>query len=49
MRTWSASQRYRAASGRESTALWEDELQQRWGSRAREVSWPITLRVGTKA
>jgi ubiquinone/menaquinone biosynthesis C-methylase UbiE len=46
MRTWSASQRYLAASGKESTAPWTDELQQRWGSGAREVKWPITLRVG---
>lgn len=46
MRTWSASQRYLAASGKESTAPWEDELQQRWGSGAREVKWPITLRAG---
>lgn len=48
MRTWSASQRYLAASGEESTALWEDELQERWGLSAREVRWPITLRVGRK-
>jgi len=48
MRTWSASRRYLAASGNESTALWEDELQRHWGSGVREVSWPITLRAGKK-
>jgi len=48
MRTWSASRRYLAASGKESTGLWEDELQQRWGPGVREVSWPLTLRLGKK-
>jgi len=48
MRTWSASRRYLVATGDESTASVEDELQQHWGSGAREVSWPITLRLGKK-
>jgi len=48
MRTWSASRRYLAATGEESTASVKDELQQHWGSGAREVSWPITLRLGKK-
>ena len=48
MRTWSASRRYLAASGKESTALWADELQRRWGSSTRMVSWPITLLAGKK-
>ena len=48
IRTWSASQRYLAASGKESTALWDDELRQRWGPDARMVSWPITLKAGIK-
>jgi SAM-dependent methyltransferase len=49
MRTWSASRRYLAATGKVSTALWEQELQQHWGSGEREVNWPITLLVGKKA
>ncbi len=48
MRTWSASRRYLAATGDDFTASVEDELQQNWGSGAREVSWPITLRLGKK-
>lgn len=48
MRTWSASQRYLGATGEESTAQWEDELQERWGLSAHQVRWPITLRAGRK-
>ena len=48
IRTWSASQRYLATSGKESTTLWEEPLRQRWGAGARTVSWPITLRAGKK-
>lgn len=48
IRTWSASQRYLVASGKESTALWEEQMRQRWGPGARTVRWPITLRAGKK-
>ena len=49
IRTWSASQRYLVTSGKEATTSWEEPLRQRWGSGARTVSWPITLRAGKKS
>ena len=49
MRTWSGSQRYMQATGRDPIALYEQELKERWGGKSREVRWPLTLKVCRKA
>ncbi len=47
LKTWSAVQRYQRAEGRDPVALVSKDLQQAWGVETRrEVSWPISLRVG---
>ena len=49
MRTWSASQRYIQANGRDPVALFEQELDQQWGEGKRKLRWPLTLKVCRKA
>ena len=49
MHTWSGSQRYMKATGRDPVALYEQRLKDRWGGESREVRWPLTLRVCQKA
>lgn len=46
--TWSATQRYIAATGRDPRELITRELAQVWGDRAEEraVAWPLTVRAG---
>ncbi len=48
MRTWSASQRYLQEQGIDPTRLYSDELEAAWGTGARIVQWPITLKVRRK-
>ncbi len=48
MRTWSATQRYMQANGRDPVALYARELKNQWGSGKRDVRWPLTLKVGGK-
>lgn len=48
MRTWSASRRYLADTGKDPVDLFEDELQAAWGEGSRRVTWPLVLRVGQK-
>jgi SAM-dependent methyltransferase len=44
--TWSATQRYRAATGHDPLPALREELQQAWGDAAeREVHWPLLLRA----
>lgn len=49
MRTWSATQRYMQANGSDPVALYEQELQQRWGDKKRDLRWPLTLKICQKA
>lgn len=46
LRTWSASQRYLKARGRDPVAFIERRLVRVWGGGCREVSWPLNLRIG---
>jgi len=48
--TWSASHRYREATGREPLAEIRDRLREAWGDarKPRDLSWPITLRLCRK-
>ncbi len=48
MRTWSAAQRYIAATGRDPVASGAAKLLACWGERAIEVTWPLTIRLGRK-
>ena len=45
MRTWSASQRYRRATGADPLAGFVEPLRARWGPDARPVRWPLHLSV----
>ena len=49
MRTWSATQRYMKVNGSDPVALYEQELQQRWGDKKRDLRWPLTLKICQKA
>ncbi len=51
LRTWSATQRYEAALGRDPLELIREELAAAWGPprRARAFGWDLDLRVGRKA
>lgn len=49
IRTWSGSQRYMKATGRDPVALYEDELVAAWGKGTRDVRWPLTLKICQKA
>ena len=48
LRTWSATQRYLAANGRDPVDLIAPDLAQVWGSAVEERSavWPLTTRIG---
>lgn len=48
LRTWSSTQRFIAAKGADPLQEISDELRGAWGTagRTRNVSWPLTLRVG---
>lgn len=48
LRTWSAVRRYREEKGVDPIAAFAARLKQAWGEEElkREVSWPLTLRVG---
>lgn len=48
MRTWSASQRYIAANGKDPTEGYAGALQALWGAGNRAVRWPVILRLGRK-
>jgi hypothetical protein len=49
--TWSATNRYIKATGRDPIPLLAANLEQVWGNAdsARPVVWPLTLRVGRVA
>ncbi len=49
MRTWSGTQRYMKAKGRDPIALFEQELREAWGEGMRDVRWPLIFRVCQKA
>lgn len=44
--TWSATQRYRKAEGRDPIPELEERLAPLWGDQAREIAWPIAMRAG---
>jgi hypothetical protein len=48
LRTWSATQRYLAANGRDPVDLIAPDLAQTWGSAVEErpAVWPLTMRIG---
>lgn len=47
LRTWSATQRFLQANGRDPVALIEEELTAAWGGAEKRVAcWPLTLRIG---
>ena len=48
MRTWSASQRYMQENGTDPMSKHEAELVQHWGPQARDVRWPIELKISRK-
>lgn len=49
--SWSATQRYRARTGVDPLALVKPQLEAAWGdpAQAREVTWPLNVRVGKVA
>jgi SAM-dependent methyltransferase len=48
--TWSATQRFRDAEGRDPVPDLERELAREWGTNpTRRVRWPITMRAGRKS
>jgi len=51
LRTWSASQRYREAKGRDPLLSVREELAEAWGppEKIRPFRWDLDLRVGRKA
>ena len=46
VRTWSATQRYIAARGRDPVPDLVRALASPWGSAARRVCWPLSVRAG---
>lgn len=51
LRSWSASQRYLAATGIDAVGLIEEDMRQAWGNadEIRAVVWPLTVRAGSWA
>jgi SAM-dependent methyltransferase len=51
LKTWSATQRYEAALGRDPLVLIREELEAAWGApeRVRTFRWDLVLRVGRRA
>ncbi|HVF71514.1 MAG TPA: class I SAM-dependent methyltransferase [Chthoniobacterales bacterium] len=46
LRTWSATQRFVAAKGRDPLEEVEQDLRAAWGNQPRRVTWPLTVRAG---
>jgi len=46
LRTWSASQRYMKANGSDPVVLIQERLSRAWGEGRREVSWPLSIKIG---
>lgn len=46
LRTWSATQRFRAAEKRDPLEEIEGELRAAWGEDVRQVIWPLTVKAG---
>jgi SAM-dependent methyltransferase len=46
LRSWSAVLRYVDANGEDPVAKAEQRVTAAWGPRARDVSWPLSLRLG---
>ena len=46
LRTWSAVKRYEAANGEDPVTAIEAAMRKAWGSGAKKVTWPLTLKVG---
>jgi ubiquinone/menaquinone biosynthesis C-methylase UbiE len=46
LRTWSATQRFMAAEGRDPIEEIEGDLRKAWDDEVRCVVWPLTVRVG---
>ena len=46
LRTWSATQGFRAANQRDPLEEIEEGLRTAWGNGVRRVVWPLTVRVG---
>lgn len=44
--TWSAVERYKAEHGTDPVPLVHEDLRAAWGQEARQVRWPLALRVG---
>jgi len=46
--TWSATQRYLAATGRDPREAVADDLAQAWGGETKQrlMTWPLTVRIG---
>jgi SAM-dependent methyltransferase len=42
--TWSATQKYLAAKGKDPISLIEKDLRAAWGSATRTVTWPLSVR-----
>lgn len=51
LRSWSASERYRARTGVDPVALLSAQMETAWGDpqAVREVSWPLSIRAGRRA
>lgn len=43
--TWSASQRFRKATGEDPVARYAARLRERWGGARRTLRWPLALSV----
>jgi ubiquinone/menaquinone biosynthesis C-methylase UbiE len=48
MGTWSATQRFRAETGRDPLETFRPAMAAAWGDGQRTVTWPLILRVGQK-
>jgi ubiquinone/menaquinone biosynthesis C-methylase UbiE len=46
LRTWSATQRFMAGEQRDPLEEVEDHMRSAWGANSRQVTWPLTVRVG---
>ncbi|MDH4048355.1 MAG: hypothetical protein OEW68_07160 [Gammaproteobacteria bacterium] len=47
-RTWSATRRYQRERNVDPFEALEADLRRAWGTKRREVRWPLTLRLGRK-
>jgi len=46
--TWSASQAFMRATGKDPILNFEGPLRRLWGNQTRIVNWPLTLRAGRR-